>query len=404
MMLQESSNILTSRQSQQPIEGACPNGGNWYACNNEAGFGFVGCCTVNPCTGVGCAAGNVRAAALGDIPYGSTPDQACQYGGQFFTCLSPEPGFWGCCKTNPCGVGCPQEQLAPASLAQVPNNPFAQSSSGPSTSSSTPTPSRTSNPQVSEVPAQDSGTPTGLIVGVAVGGFIAALLCVALIWYLRRRRRRSKNSGSDVKPAPPMAYAPHSQHPDPASNLPLTSPTYPEAVDNYYVSPMPPKGPFPPTAYPQSPPLPSYNERRISYELGGNQPSGFSSPPPPFPSPGLGGYHDNSQKSRPMSYELVGSPAIGSTAASSAPVTPAMQTVSELPADNDIRPARSTTVSPAPAPAISPAPAPAPRKQRPRPPANPMEDRSATGLGLTTAPPKGGRRKERSSSRPKNPT
>lgn len=76
MHLQQSQvpNPLLRRQQQVQVQGGCPNGGQWYACSSQQ-FGFVGCCTVNPCTSVGCAAGNVRAASLGDIPYGSVPDQ-----------------------------------------------------------------------------------------------------------------------------------------------------------------------------------------------------------------------------------------------------------------------------------------------------------------------------------------
>ncbi|KAK6332777.1 hypothetical protein TWF696_002799 [Orbilia brochopaga] len=321
--------LLRPRQQAQ-VEGACPNGGRWYACS-ETTFGFVGCCTVNPCTSVGCAAGNVRAASLGDIAYGSTPDQACQTGGQFFTCTGPS--FWGCCKINPCasGVGCPQEQVAPVSLAETANNPFKNPSSSSSANSSG--------------SGGDKDTPTGAIVGGVIGGIALLAIIGGLIWWIQRRKRDDKK---EQAPTLPMAQQPHSQHPDPAANVPLT---YPEVADPYA-----PKRPFPPSAY-GSPALPAYNERRTSYELGNNEASGLMSPPIGSPSPAQqyqqqpnqGQMMHQHQGGRPMSYELVGSPSVGGPGGGgtgSAPYTPSMMSapVSELPGES-IDAARYSQVS-----------------------------------------------------------
>ncbi|KAF3927469.1 hypothetical protein ABW21_db0208915 [Orbilia brochopaga] len=317
-------NPLLRPRQQAVVQGTCPNGGKWYSCS-DTNFGFVGCCTVNPCTSVGCAAGNVRAAGLGDIAYGSTPDQACQTGGQFFTCTGP-PSFWGCCKINPCasGVGCPQEQVAPVSLAETANNPFKGPSSGSSNGGG------------------DKDTPTGAIFGGVIGGIALIAIIAALIWWIQRKKREDSK---EQAPTLPMAQQPHSQHPDPAANVPLT---YPEVADPYA-----PKRPFPPSAY-GSPALPAYsNDRRTSYELGNNEAHGLMSPPMGSPTPS--GYaqpgqmhgHPQQQGGRPMSYELVGSPSIGGQGGTgSAPYTPSMMSapVSELPGES-IDAARYSQVS-----------------------------------------------------------
>ncbi|EPS40570.1 hypothetical protein H072_5533 [Dactylellina haptotyla CBS 200.50] len=281
------------RRQQQVLQGACPNGGSWWACSSVQS-GFVGCCTVNPCTSVGCAAGNIRAASLGTIAYGSSPDQACRSGGQFYTCSSPS--FWGCCKSVPCGTGCPQADLAPASLSDVSDNPFA-----PPTSNS----------------SGGSSTPTGAIAGGVIAGVLGIALIGVLIWWFLRRRRNEEQE----KPNVPMAY--NQQPHDNGANIPLT---YPEAVDSYAQSPGK-VNPFPPSAY-QSPALPRYDSRRVSYEIGSSEQSGLMSPP--LGSPGFS-TSGQSQMSRPMSYELVGSPAVGGN--SPYPPSTISMPVSELPAE-----------------------------------------------------------------------
>ncbi|EWC45262.1 hypothetical protein DRE_05989 [Drechslerella stenobrocha 248] len=311
MMYSKAANPLRPRQSQTQLEGGCPNGGKWYACS-ELTFGFVGCCTVNPCTSVGCAVGNLRAASLGDIAYGSAPDQACQAGGQFFTCTGPS--FWGCCKTNPCasGVGCPQDSVAPAALVESPDNPFRATATTGSGSRGSSTSSGSDG---------GSGTPTGAIVGGVVGGVALLAIIGVLIWYLRRKKVVEETAA----PVPPMfQQGPSTQYQDGGQNTPLT---YPEVADPYA-----PKRPLPPSSF-QSPALPAYNDRRMSYELGNSEASGLISPTPGSPGYAMSN-NGQGQGMRPMSHELVGSPMVGGTP--SVGYTPSLMSapVSELPGES----------------------------------------------------------------------
>ncbi|KAK6503983.1 hypothetical protein TWF506_002200 [Arthrobotrys conoides] len=347
LMHKELSNPFLSRRQQTPLQGACPSGGQWYACDVKTSSGFVGCCTVNACTSVGCAAGNLRNATLGTIPQGSTSDQACPLGGLFYTCVSPPAGanFWGCCRSAPCDTGCPVEDLTPAELAQQANNPFA--------------PSASSGPGGSDPDSDSDGsTPVGAIVGGVVGGVLGLALIGVLIWWIRRKKQAEKKDA----PTAPMAFNPHSQQADPGSNIPLT---YPEVVDHYAgTSPQPTKQNFPPSAF-TSPALPQYSDRRASHELGGSggYDNGYISP---MQSPGFVG-----QGSRPMSYELhgTGSPGIPQKGVSHTPSI--MSTaVSELPAE-DMRYSQVSSMRYSGQPPSSP------------PPPPPNNDASGAGLGLS---------------------
>ncbi|KAK6505354.1 hypothetical protein TWF481_007259 [Arthrobotrys musiformis] len=364
LMQQELSNPFVRRQ-QTALQGGCPDGGQWYACDAATSTGFVGCCTANACTSVGCAAGNLRNATLGTIPHGSTSDQACPFGGRFFTCVSPPAGanFWGCCKSVPCGNGCPTDDLAPAALAQTSNNPFAPSTSG-------------TNPGSGD--DDDSSTPTGAIVGGVVGGVLGLALIGVLIWWIRRKKQSDKKDA----PAVPMAYNPHSQQADPGSNVPLT---YPEVVDHYAAgtSPQPTKQNFPPSAF-TSPPLPQYSDRRASHELGGGGGYDNGSYISPMSSPGF------VAGSRPMSYELhgTGSPSLpqkGMSMHSSHTPSIMSAAVSELPADDMRYSQVSSTMRYSGQPPASPPP--------PPPPAQTGHDSSGAGLGLSV-PGQSGERTE----------
>ncbi|KAK6342653.1 hypothetical protein TWF718_008047 [Orbilia javanica] len=359
LMHKELPNPFISRRQQSAVQGACPSGGQWYACDAKTSSGFVGCCTVNPCTSVGCNAGNLRNATLGNIPQGSVPDQACPLGGLFYTCISPPAGanFWGCCRSVPCGSGCPAEDLTPAELSQAANNPFAPSSSG-SGSNNNDGDAGSDNDSTSNIPA---------IVGGVVGGVLGLALIAILFWWIRRK----KNAEKKDTPTVPMAFNPHSQQADPASNVPLT---YPEVVDHYAgTSPQPTKQNFPPSAF-TSPSLPQYSDRRASHELGGSggyDNTGYISP---MNSPGFVDHRTHG--SRPMSYELhgTGSPGIPQKGVAHPSHTPSIMStaVSELPAE-DMRYSQVSSMrySGQPQPPSSP------------PPQPPNNEGNGAGLGVS---------------------
>ncbi|KAK6533163.1 hypothetical protein TWF281_007316 [Arthrobotrys megalospora] len=345
LMHRELPNPLIPRQEESNVtRGDCPNGGQWYSCGAQAD-GFVGCCTSNPCTSVGCTAGNIRAAGLGNIDYNTTPDQSCLAGGLFYTCVGP-PSFWGCCKSNPCSrttVECPQTDVAPVSLIQNADNPFKSA------------PAATTSAAAGGLGG--SSTPTGAIVGGVVGGVLGlALIGVLFFWVRRKRQAEGKEP-----PTAPMAFNPHSQQADPGSNVPLT---YPEVVDHYATSPQP-KQNFPPSAF-TSPALPQYSDRRMSHELGGgHENTAYISP---MSSPGF-----TNQHARPMSYELHGTGSPGMPPKAGMHTPSIMSTaVSELPAEDFRYSQMSSNMQYSGQPPTSPPPP---------PPTN--NEGSGAGLGLS---------------------
>lgn len=101
-----------------------------YTCTDQMPT-FLGCCTSNPCNGVGCPSSDLRAAGMGT---GSGPDSTTNDSsywpnvqcaeGQWWTCSRQTPSFQGCCETNPCGGdgdagGCPSNELSPAAFKAV---------------------------------------------------------------------------------------------------------------------------------------------------------------------------------------------------------------------------------------------------------------------------------------------
>ena len=120
--------LVFSRQSFNP---SCPRGGTWYAC--ASGSNFVGCCNSEPC-GNGCPDGNLAPASFDPNYYGQFPDQQCSSGSRWYTCLKTSPPFLGCCKSNPCASGCPAGDVTAAFLS---SNPKLAASFLPSSASST---------------------------------------------------------------------------------------------------------------------------------------------------------------------------------------------------------------------------------------------------------------------------
>src|SRR5215472_15964668 len=108
---------MPQTHSHQYINPSCPLGGSWFAC--PSGSRFLGCCTSDPCQN-GCPKNNLKAASFNATDYGQFANQQCTTG-QFYICQKTNPPFLGCCISNPCYAGqCPQKDLVPAFLSNVP--------------------------------------------------------------------------------------------------------------------------------------------------------------------------------------------------------------------------------------------------------------------------------------------
>jgi hypothetical protein len=117
----------------------CPDGGKFYACTS--GSLFLGCCKSNPC-GSGCRDDDLTAASFNATYSGSFPDQFCPTGA-FYTCSKTDPPFLGCCKSDACQRGdCAIDDLVAASLldaseaSDFPTSSTSSSASHSATSSS----------------------------------------------------------------------------------------------------------------------------------------------------------------------------------------------------------------------------------------------------------------------------
>ncbi|KAF2477320.1 uncharacterized protein BDR25DRAFT_339263 [Lindgomyces ingoldianus] len=104
---------MPSHLKRQNFGPSC-SAGNWYSCENSK---FVGCCESNPCTN-GCPQDNIRPAGFDSTYKGKFPDASCGVDSNFYTCDYPNGGtFWGCCKSDPCQQEqCPTGDLVPAFL------------------------------------------------------------------------------------------------------------------------------------------------------------------------------------------------------------------------------------------------------------------------------------------------
>ena len=165
---------------------SCPTGGSFYICG-LSDTQFVGCCDHDPCTsdrnGI-CEDDALHPASFSSTNYIDIPPQSCvePYDEQnWWTCQNAIPPFLGCCKSNPCNAGCPDDDLIPSRLSDNQTNaePFLATSSSSATQS--------------PVPAAEE-TPTALIVGVSVGGLVVLFAGIAA--FLWRKRQREKKQAA----------------------------------------------------------------------------------------------------------------------------------------------------------------------------------------------------------------
>jgi hypothetical protein len=217
-----------------------------YTCTDQTPT-FFGCCTSNPCNGVGCPSSDLRAAGMGT---GSGPDFSvndssywpnvfCAHG-QWWTCAEQTPSFQGCCISNPCAnAGCPMGNLFPAAFGTVSSAASTStskitpaSSSIQTASSSTQTISSsikltassstssfqlttmTTSAAMATTSTSSAGLPTpttspgpniAAIAGGAAGGSFAGVLLLLIIAFViwRCRRRRKSNASPESDPSNP---------------------------------------------------------------------------------------------------------------------------------------------------------------------------------------------------------
>jgi hypothetical protein len=224
--------LLLDIHSRNPVHFFCPSGGSWYTCTS--GSRFLGCCRTDPCVH-DCPDGNLEPASFDPSIYGQFPDEICNIGSQFYTCVE-KPSFVGCCKTNPCQPqGCPEGDLSQAYLKVQADasQAFVYSSLAASTS----TPSLTSTSASSTLPATlQSVSPVvepgptssssakaqdthqshkiSIILGITVG--LLALLVLILLCIFRARIGRficcCKNHQSSSEATSSVSREPHVEH------------------------------------------------------------------------------------------------------------------------------------------------------------------------------------------------
>lgn len=188
----------------------CPKGGTWFVCTSEPYF--VGCCASDPCTSTtNPACPSLYPASFDPSIFDKFAPNDCidNPSSDWYTCNRTSPRFLGCCKSDPCGDGCPSGDLLPAAWSQAAvgqlqlfldgaNTPIATGrTSATSTSTSTGTSSAASVPRPTSL-----GLSSGAIAGIAIAGALVVSTILAVL-FIRRRRRRNKQSparGEDRSP------------------------------------------------------------------------------------------------------------------------------------------------------------------------------------------------------------
>ncbi|RDI87033.1 hypothetical protein Vi05172_g3283 [Venturia inaequalis] len=116
----EGSILQPNKPSAATIAPWCPYGGDYYSCPASSSSKFVGCCFggIMDCE-AGCAPEDLRATSFESRLIGSFVDGACSLssGSKFYQCATTRPDdypFIGCCKINPCNIGCSPGNLGAA--------------------------------------------------------------------------------------------------------------------------------------------------------------------------------------------------------------------------------------------------------------------------------------------------
>ncbi|KAF2459472.1 hypothetical protein BDY21DRAFT_191238 [Lineolata rhizophorae] len=254
---------------------SCPSGGSFHVCTS--GSRFVGCCrSLDPCSDLGCSDGNIEPASFDASAYGTFSDQECPTGSSFYACADADPPFMGCCQSNPCNEGCPDDDLTQAFLSPnsadwvceaessttlpvpslipptsfttylattFPSQTASSSSRAVSSSSSTSTSTVAAD---TDTDAPQSTDHTTTIVGAAVGagGGALVLALIAFFFYRHRRNRRlaAKTTTTTTTPStssntpPETGTVPHEPPTSATSQLPYIPPSFPSPHKAPYVA------------------------------------------------------------------------------------------------------------------------------------------------------------------------
>jgi hypothetical protein len=109
------------------IRPTCPETFEYYICSSSS-TPFSGCCADDPCDSPdnGVCSELAPAFVAGDIAGNTFPAQDCEDGGTFYACdQNGGEQFMGCCKSNACAAGsngCPAADLVPMLVAANPAN------------------------------------------------------------------------------------------------------------------------------------------------------------------------------------------------------------------------------------------------------------------------------------------
>ncbi|RAL12403.1 EGFR-like transmembrane domain-containing protein [Aspergillus homomorphus CBS 101889] len=216
----------------------CPNGGSWFVCDTAPYF--VGCCASDPCNNTTSpACPSLYAASFNSKLYDEILPNRCLDGpsSNWYTCNGTSPTFLGCCSSNPCGTGCPDDDLLAAAWSSSANGQlelFQDNAS--STSSATPT---ATNTDAAGGATSHSSLSGGAIAGIVVGGVALVAIILIAFFFLRRRRRREARAGEGEQqhmfPGEYGGYASpnaspyqdsHLSSPDPTGKYPNGSPAF----------------------------------------------------------------------------------------------------------------------------------------------------------------------------------
>ncbi|KAL4968113.1 uncharacterized protein BDV14DRAFT_8622 [Aspergillus stella-maris] len=166
----------------------CPRGGTWYVCPDEPYF--VGCCSSDPCTNSNTTspcpdvyAASYDAGAFGGTIFDSIRPNTCidRPNTNWFTCNFTSPPFIGCCASNPCSEGCPDDDVLQASWSSSRNDQYQLF--------------RDLESDNDDTDSGSDGLSGGAIAGIVVGVVCGVAILAAALWFWRRKKKNAARGG-----------------------------------------------------------------------------------------------------------------------------------------------------------------------------------------------------------------